>query len=139
MKISVLLLSCSLVWLACTTGGNCRQQAEANAKLSPTPAPLTASAAAGANIPALETSPVERVSVFKYDGSLQCGLGKAIPVEDMRKELNGLQVYSSWNKPDGLMHIQACGTHTGRANVYEVNRRDLATAIQAGFKEWLWK
>lgn len=86
--------------------------------------------------PLNKTSVADRVRVYKPDGSLQCGQGKAIPVEEMQKELAGLTIHSADNRPDGLMHPQACGFPTGRANVYEIDRKDLETAIKKGFKEW---
>ncbi len=85
------------------------------------------------------TSPSARIKVFKYDGGLQCGVGKPVPVAEMKKELDGIQIYSSENKPDGLMHIQACGTPTGRANVFEIDRTSLESAIKKGFKEWVFE
>lgn len=84
----------------------------------------------------ISVSSQERVRVFKYDGSLQCGMGKAVPMAEMAKELAGITIYSQENKPDGLMHIQACGTPTGRANVYEIDKSALEQAKKKGFKEW---
>jgi hypothetical protein len=79
---------------------------------------------------------VEHVKVYKYDGSLQCGMGKAISLDDMKKELGDIVVFSAENKYDGLMHIQACGTITGKANVYEIDKTDLEKALKLGFKFW---
>jgi heme A synthase len=31
----------------------------------------------------------DTVKVFRYDGSLQCGMGQAVPLDEMAKELNG--------------------------------------------------
>ena len=73
---------------------------------------------------------------LKYDGSLQCSMGKAIEPAEMQKELKGLTVHSAINKADGLMHIQQCGTPTGKANVYEIDKKDLPEAKKRGFKEW---
>lgn len=84
-------------------------------------------------------SPAARVKVFKYDGSQQCGMGKAIPVAVMQKDLAGITVFTAENKADGLMHIQACGTPTGRANVYEIERTSLEVAQKKGFKEWVFE
>lgn len=83
-----------------------------------------------------EVKPTDRVKVFKADGSLQCGQGKAIPVAEMQKQLKGITVFSAVNKMDGLMHIQACGTPTGQSNVYEIDRADLEKAKKLGFREW---
>lgn len=83
------------------------------------------------------TKPVgDRVFVYKYDGSLQCGMGKAVSLETMAKELQGIPLLSSVKKPDGLMHIQVCGSITGMANVYEIASKHLKAAEAKGFKRW---
>lgn len=89
-----------------------------------------------ASLPVNELKPSDRVKVFKPDGSLQCGMGKMIPIEQMQKELKDIQVFSATNKQDGLMHIQACGTPTGQCHVFEVPRSDLEKARKLGFREW---
>lgn len=102
-------------------------------------APAGAASATNAAATQVTNNPQTRVKVFKYDGSLQCGMGKPIPVSEMQKELAGITVYSAENKPDGLMHIQACGTATGRANVYEIDKTALEAAKKKGFKEWTFE
>lgn len=84
-----------------------------------------------------KSTPLDRVKVFKIDGSLQCGQGDKIPVNAMQKQLEGIQVFSAENKNDGMMRIQLCGTPTGNCNVYEIDRKDLAAALKLGFKEWV--
>ena len=79
----------------------------------------------------------QRAFVYKPDGSLQCGMGKKIEVETMKKELAGITVYSSENKNDGLMRIQVCGQPTGQNNVYEISASDLDKALKLGFKKWI--
>ncbi len=83
-----------------------------------------------------DPSALKKVFVYKYDGSLQCGMGTAIPVESMQKELLSIQVFSASKKPDGLMHIQSCGSPTGMANVFEILETDLPEAEKYGFKKW---
>ncbi len=78
----------------------------------------------------------KRVFVYKYDGSLQCGQGRKIPLKEMAGQLDGIRIYSMENKGDGLMHIQVCGSATGYANVYEISVKNKAAAIEAGFKVW---
>lgn len=80
-----------------------------------------------------------RVLVYKYDGSLQCGQGKAIPLEIMARQLQGVTIFSSYKKADGLMHIQVCGSPTGIANVYEIAAKDLPLAEGKGFKKWAFE
>lgn len=79
-----------------------------------------------------------KVSVFKYDGSLQCGQGKAADLKAMASELEGkdIKIFNMEKKPDGLMHIQVCGSPTGIANVYEISEGDLGRATALGFKKW---
>lgn len=86
--------------------------------------------------PLSRTAVADRVRVFKPDGSLQCGQGRAISASEMQKDLKDIHVFSAINKNDGMMRIQQCGTPTGNANVYEIDRKDLAAAIKLGFKEW---
>lgn len=118
MKYFLLILS--FFMLANCTSGNCRSQKGPNPDINP----------------AREVLVTEKVKVFKYDGSLQCETGKSITLSDMQKELSGIEVFSSENKSDGLMRIQVCGTPTGRANVYEIKKKDLQMAIDKGFKVW---
>lgn len=83
-------------------------------------------------------SKMDRVKVYKPDGSLQCGQGKAVPLADMQKDLKDIKVYSSFNKNDGMMRIQVCGSPTGNSNVYEIDRKNLEAAAKLGFKEWTY-
>lgn len=78
----------------------------------------------------------KRIFVYKYDGSLQCGQGRKVPLKEMAGQLDGIKIYSMENKNDGLMHIQVCGSSTGSANVYEIPAKQRAAAIDAGFKIW---
>lgn len=121
------LIALVLTVAACSQG-HCRRKAEA--PKSPVPA--------GADAPVPGNKPVnsDRVLVYKYDGSLQCGMGKAVSVEAMEKELKGITIYSAAKKPDGLMHIQVCGSITGMANVYEIPTSALKQAESRGFKKW---
>lgn len=86
-----------------------------------------------------QTSKADRIKIYKADGSLQCGQGKKIPLEEMEKELEGIKIYSKENKNDGLMRIQMCGAPTGYNNVYEIEKTDLEKALKKGFKEWTFE
>jgi hypothetical protein len=134
MKYSLLL---SLLLVIGCASGNCRQVQDAQAQQLAAGAP----AVKPGDIPVTNTNAGanDKVKVYKYDGSLQCGMGKAIAAGDMQKELKGLTIYSANNKADGLMHIQQCGTPTGKANVYEIDKKDLAEAKKRGFKEWTFE
>lgn len=121
---AVLLLASSFMF-ACTQG-HCRRKAQA---------PGTAQPVESGDASTTPKGP-DRIFVYKYDGSLQCGMGKPIALDTMAKELNGIQILSSVKKPDGLMHIQVCGSITGQANVYEIPARYQKAAEAKGFKKW---
>lgn len=111
--------------------GNCRENQAAKDKANP----AGAAKVAQYEIP---SGPLDRIRVYKYDGSLQCGMGKPIPLDEMKASLKGIKIYAAVNRADGLMHIQQCGTLTGKANVFEIEKKDLPTAKAQGFKEWVW-
>ena len=89
---------------------------------------------------AKSSEPVEppnvNVFVYKYDNSVQCQSGKGTPLDKMALELKGIPILSQKKKPDGLMHIQVCGSATGMANVYEIPAAQLKAAESRGFKKW---
>lgn len=116
----------SLLFVVSCTAGHCRRKAE-----SPE---MTGAGAADAAAKATANS--ESVFVYKYDGSLQCGKGNAESLDAMAKELAGIPILSSAKKSDRLMHIQACGSITGMANVYEIASKHLKSAEAKGFKKW---
>lgn len=135
----------ALTAAGCATG-SCRQVANAEAKAQANPPPPAAPAQppaiprmpkAGSKKKATATQAVgETVTVYKYDGSLQCGMGKAIPVGDMELELQGIPVQAREKKPDGLMHVQVCGQPTGMVNAYVIPLTKLADAEKRGFRRW---
>ncbi len=118
--ISLLLAGCAQ--------GHCRRQVDAPAAAQPLAPPAAAAS------PVLTDA--DHVLVYKYDGSLQCGMGKPIDLDTMAKDLKGIMVSSSVKKNDGLMHIQVCGSTTGMANVYEIPAKTLKKAEAKGFKKW---
>ncbi len=132
MKISLIAL-CFLSVMGCATV-HCKrapQEDKAQSVVAPEQVEGTVSAATPA--------PSGKVFVYKYDGSQQCGMGKKIPLSVMEKQLKGIKIYSKANKPDGLMHIQVCGSTTGFANVFEIDAKDLSEASKLGFKKWEYK
>lgn len=130
--IAILVVGCA--------SGNCRHQAEQKAAQNAVNNPAAATETKPeTTLPAGAQMKSDRVKVFKYDGSLQCGMGKAIALDTMKKDLKGISVYSSANLQDGLMHVSACGTPTGKANVYEIDRANLEKALKAGFREWTFE
>jgi hypothetical protein len=129
MAVGIRVITTLLIFLAIGCAeGHCRRQAQAPADAAPLPVGESVS-------PSAE----EHVFVYKYDGSLQCGMGKAIPLDAMAKELSGVPVFSSVKKSDGLMHIQVCGSISGKANVYEVPTTFLKQAESKGFKKWTFE
>ena len=69
----------------------------------------------------------DTVKVFRYDGSLQCGMGQAVPLDEMAKELTAIniKVLSSEKRVVSGFIIALCGAPTGIANVYEIAKDDL--------------
>ena len=88
----------------------------------------------------------DTVRVFRYDGSLQCGMGQAVPLDDMAKELTtvNIRVLSSEKRVVSGFIIALCGAPTGIANVYEIAKDDLPRipADPQGvkrFQSWLYE
>src|SRR2546427_4891464 len=69
----------------------------------------------------------DTVRVFRYDGGLQCGMGQAVPLEEMAQELTAVNiaVLSSEKRVVPGFIIALCGAPTGLANVYEIAKDDL--------------
>jgi hypothetical protein len=84
----------------------------------------------------LEVSQENKVWVYKYDGGLQCGMGEEISLEKMRVDLEGIKVFRQEKRSDGMMRIQVCGSPAGRANLYEISKKDVEEAKEKGFKLW---
>jgi len=115
--------------LAGCAQGHCRRPQDTQATVSPVE-----------SLPAASPSPDgDRVFVYKYDGSQQCKKGTALSLDAMAKQLAGVVIFSSVKKNDGMMHIQACGSITGMANVYEISTNDLKKAEDRGFKKWAFE
>ncbi len=74
--------------------------------------------------------------VYKYDGTLQCGMGTEITLDQAQKELKAIKVLSKVKKRDGLMRIQVCGSASGQANVFEIPTDKVKEAEKLGFKIW---
>jgi hypothetical protein len=79
--------------------------------------------------------PEKTVWVYKPDGSLQCGQGKAIDRAEMQKELLDIPVITSLTKSDGLLRVQMCGAPTGQINAYKISESFLTEAKKRGFLE----
>jgi len=134
IKLSLILVTAAFS-ISCANK-NCREIRNENEKANPAAVTNPQGAVAMPQLPG--GSDNSKVKVFKYDGSKQCGMAEATPLAKMQKDLKEIKVYSAENLPDGLMHIQACGTPTGKANVYEIDRKDLALAKKYGFQEWIY-
>jgi len=75
------------------------------------------------------------IEVAKYDGSLQCEMGRPVSLEEMAKELRtaNIAVQAKAKKADGIQHPQMCGASTGTMNVYRINTSDWEKARVLGF------
>ena len=121
----------AFILLASCSSGSCRENRDAAEKMNPQH--QSGVAVSG------PINPIDRVRVYKYDGSKQCGMADGFSLEEMKKELKEISVLSAKKKADGLMHIQMCGAATGMANVYEIDKKDIGAAVKQGFKEWIWE
>jgi hypothetical protein len=65
----------------------------------------------------------DTVRLFRYDGSLQCGMGQAVPLDEMAKELTAvnIRILSSEKRVVSGFIIALCGAPTGIANVSSVS------------------
>lgn len=77
----------------------------------------------------------DTVFVYKYDGTLQCGMGKEVTLEEMENDLvlAGIKLLSSRKSTDGFSHMTLCGASTGRINIYEIESTDYPKAASMGF------
>src|SRR2546425_381316 len=77
----------------------------------------------------------DTVKVFRYDGSLQCEMGRPVSLSEMEKELRAanIAVLAKAKKADGIQHPQMCGASTGMMNVYRIKTSDLEKARVLGF------
>lgn len=82
------------------------------------------------------------MEVFKFDGSLQCGMGAGESVDDMASKLITLgvtPVSGEKRQYPGLLP-QACGLKTGMCNAYVISDADWAShgdaILSAGFDIW---
>lgn len=75
------------------------------------------------------------IKVYKSDGSLQCGQ-PGIHLETMMTELTdaGLDVRCAHQSSDGFIYSSACGSNTGRINVYQIDGSTLTDAQSLGFE-----
>ncbi|PYQ09429.1 MAG: hypothetical protein DMH00_13040, partial [Acidobacteria bacterium] len=75
------------------------------------------------------------IEVAKYDGSLQCEMGRPVSLDEMEKELRAanIAVQAKAKKADGIQHPQMCGASTGTMNVYRINTSDWEKARVLGF------
>jgi hypothetical protein len=75
------------------------------------------------------------IEVAKYDGSLQCEMGRPVSLEEMEKELRAasIAVEAKAKKADGIQHLRMCGASTGTMNVYRIKTVDWEKARALGF------
>src|SRR5260370_22382334 len=75
----------------------------------------------------------DTVQVFRYDGSLQCGMRQAVPLDEMAKHLAAvnIKVLSSDKRVVSGFIIALCRLPTGMRNVYEI-ATDHLTRIPVG-------
>jgi len=76
------------------------------------------------------------VRIYMHDGTLQCGMGRELSLEDMAKQLAdaGIQVTEGYKGTDGLGHIGVCGASTGAINIFIIDRDSLPVARRLGYR-----
>jgi hypothetical protein len=76
------------------------------------------------------------VEVYKYDGTLQCNMGKEVTLKQMARELlaKDIEVRGSRKGTDGMAHIAVCGASTGNLNIYAIDAETLPAAQRLGFR-----
>lgn len=82
------------------------------------------------------------VTVFKHDGTLQCGLGAEISLDAMKGAIEelGAHVTKSEKRQHPAFFPQVCGARTGRCNVFELAdddwQKSAKAILGAGFELW---
>lgn len=130
ISFSFLILMVSIFIFSCSTR-TCKPGESLAEKNMNNPAVSAAAAKASPM-----NNQIKKIRVFKLDGSVQCEPSSGVAVDLMAKELDGVKIYSSENKSDGLIRIQQCGKPTGKCNVFEIADTDFAKAEKLGFKKW---
>jgi hypothetical protein len=124
MKLALVLLSFFTVLAACSNQP-CKIEERTDVKIT-----------GDEKVSSAKKDLTNRIFIYKPDGSLQCGMGNKTDVNDMKKELSKIEVFSAENKHDGMMRIQVCGAPTGFSNVYEIDKKNLDEVLKLGFKKW---
>lgn len=80
---------------------------------------------------------VEKVWVWRPDGSKQCGMAKGIKPKEAAKRLKdrGVSVFKSRTGNDGMMHMTVCGGATGHTVELLIGVKDLEKVKKWGFLE----
>lgn len=84
-------------------------------------------------------SPLEKVYVFKHDGTKQCEPHiKPVPQGQLENELKsaGIKYFEIKHMDGGFMMIQMCGAPTGKIYRIQIAREDLPKATKLGYQQW---
>lgn len=81
---------------------------------------------------------MQTTQVFRYDGTLQCNMGKEVPLEVMEKQLTeqGIAVSGRKKGVHPAVIPTVCGAPTGRCNVYEIQKDQIEKALAMQFQWW---
>jgi hypothetical protein len=128
--LSMAVLSLSLV--ACASG-KCRQKKDEKTFVEQVE-----------NLPHFKTKEaksikpgdLDTVKIYKADGTRQCEPTRPIPATELKTQLetNGVKVLKIEHTTDGVMHIQVCGSETGKIYVFDIQRLHLQKALKMGYK-----
>lgn len=78
------------------------------------------------------------VQIYKEDGTRQCESIRPVPATNLKQQLetNGIKVLKVEHTSDGVMHIQVCGSTTGRIYVFDIQRLHLQKALKLGYRNF---
>ncbi len=80
------------------------------------------------------------IKIFKYDGTLQCGMGKEVALSEMKNDLEkaDVNVISYEKRLVPYFIPTVCGIPTGRVNVYEIYVSDFEKIKDMDFTLWIF-
>ncbi len=78
----------------------------------------------------------DTILIYKDSGEKQCGMGKTVPLDEAKAilEKKKILVYESHTQDDGLIHMQLCGSASGKIHVFSILKKNLKKAQTLGFK-----
>lgn len=78
------------------------------------------------------------MDVSRSDGSVQCGTGPKISLDEAVAEVEaaGVSVFGARTAHDGRKRIAMCGASTGHVHVLSINSEDFGVVEELGFEDF---